>query len=380
MGVSSKRYHLVIGLLKEIKDSEFRVGLTEKGVAQLVKDGHRLIVERSAGSGAGISDKDYLDAGAELVSSAEEVYARSILLIKVKEPLEEEYKFFRENQIIFTFLHLAAEPQLTEALCQSGASALAYETIEDKSGALPLLSPMSQVAGRLAVQNAMYYLQKFTGGKGLLAGGVDGAEKAQVTVLGGGIAGLHAGQMALGMEADLTVLDINEQRLQSLSELLGGKAQLKLSQEENILSALQKTDVFIGSVLLKGHRAPKLISRKMLQAIPEKSVVVDISIDQGGCIETARPTSHREPVYTVDGVIHYCVPNIPSAVSRTSTYALSQVSLPYIRQVAHQGLKKALKEDPGFKKGLNVYRGSITCLPVAEALNRAFRSPEELDF
>ena len=367
---------MILGLPKEIKNSEFRVGLTDKNIQRLVKDGHQVFVQKEAGVGSGISDENYLKAGAKLVDSLEEVYTHAEMIVKVKEPLPKEYSFFRENQIVFTFLHLASEADLTTALCSSGAWAIAYETIEDEQGGLPLLRPMSQVAGRVGLQNGVYYLQRFTGGKGILAGGVTGTEKAQVTILGGGMAGIHSAMMALGLEAQVTILDINETRLKYLSEFFKGKAKLLLSNEENILSALKDTDLFIGSVLLKGHKAPKLIIKEMVRSLPAKSVIVDISIDQGGCVETIRPTSHEDPIYTLYDVIHYAVPNIPSAVSRTSTYALTNASFPYIKEIADKGFKAALLQNPYLKKGLNVYKGHITYPPVAEALNLECRLPK----
>lgn len=369
---------MIIGVPKEIKNSEFRVGLTEKNIQQLCQEGHHVLVQKTAGTGCGISDSDYLKAGAQLLDSLEEVYAEAEMIIKVKEPLPEEYGFFKENQIIFTFLHLAPEPELTSVLCSKGVCAMAYETIEDERGNLPLLIPMSQVAGRVALQNGVYYLQKFSGGKGILAGGVPGTEKAHITILGGGTAGIHSAMMAVGLEAHVTILDINENRLKYLSDFFKDQVELLISNKDNISSSLKKTDLFIGSVLLKGHKAPKLISKEMIQSMPPLSVAVDISIDQGGCIETAHPTSHEEPVYSLYDVIHYCVPNIPSAVSRTSTHALTNVSFPYVKEIADKGFKKAISQNPHLKKGLNVYKGHVTYPPVAEALKREYRLPEEL--
>ena len=354
------------------------MGLTEQNIQQLTKEGHKVLVQKGAGFGSGIQDESYLKAGAQLTDSLEEVYTRAEMIVKVKEPLPEEYGFFKENQIICTFLHLAPEPELTAALCSKGVWAMAYETIEDEQGGLPLLRPMSEVAGRVALQNGIYYLQKFVGGKGILAGGVTGTEKAQITILGGGTAGIHSAMMAVGLEAQVTILDINEDRLKYLSNFFKAKAKLLTSNEENILSTLKNTDLFIGSILLKGHKAPKLITKEMVQSMPEKSIIVDISIDQGGCVETARPTSHEKPIYTLYDVIHYCVPNIPSAVSRTSTYALANASFPYIKEIANKGFKDALKQNSYLKKGLNVYKGHVTYPPVAEALKLECRLPEEL--
>ena len=369
---------MIIGLPKEIKNSEFRVGLTDKNVRQLKLEGHKVIVQKNAGVGSGIPNQSYLKAGAQLVDSLKEVYSLANMIVKVKEPLKQEYPLFKKEQIIFTFLHLAAEPKLTQALLNKKAIAIAYETIEDKKGQLPLLTPMSEVAGRVALQNGVYYLQKFTGGKGILAGGVTGTKKAHISILGGGTAGIHAAKMALGLEANVTILDINPNRLKYLSQVFKNKVELLTSDKKNILSCLKKTDVLIGSVLLKGHKAPKLISTEMVKLMSKKSLVVDISIDQGGCIETAQPTSHQKPTYTLYNVIHYCVPNIPSAVPRTSTYALTNVSFPYIKKIANQGFKKAMISDPYFKKGLNTYKGHITLKPVAQALNKDYKTPEQL--
>ena len=369
---------MIIGLPKEIKDSEFRVGMTHENVKSLTALGHQVFVQKSAGEAVGISDLAYKEAGAELLNSPEEVYQQSEMIVKVKEPLPREYPLLREGQILFTFLHLAAEPELSSLLCSKEVAGIAYETIENEKKQLPLLKPMSETAGRVGLQNAVYYLQKFTGGKGILPGGIEGAKKAQISILGGGAAGLHAALSAVGLDAQVTILDINETRLKQLSNLFNNKVECLLSNEKNILSILRKTDVLIGSVLITGRKAPKLISRNMISLLPEKSVVVDISIDQGGCIETARPTSHTHPVYNVDSIIHYCVPNIPSAVARTSTFALTNKSYPYIEEIAGKGLKQALLENPSLKKGLNTYKGFITCLPVAEAVNLNFRPSEHL--
>lgn len=369
---------MIIGLPKEIKNSEFRVGLTAKNVQNLCQSGHQVWVQKQAGLGSGIKDKSYIKAGAKLTDKLEDIYSKAEMIVKVKEPLPKEYDLFRENQIIFTFLHLAPEPELTEALCSRGVQAIAYETIENEEGGLPLLEPMSQVAGRVGLQNGVYYLQRFTGGKGILAGGVPGTKKAKITILGGGTAGLHSAMMAVGLEADVTILEISPDRLQYLSNVFKGKVELLPSNEKNIISSLQKTDLLIGSILLKGHKAPKLITKEMIQTLPENSVAVDISIDQGGCMETARPTSHENPVYQLYDVIHYCVPNIPSAVPQTSTYALTNASFPYIKEIADKGFKEAFKQNPSLKKGLNVYKGFVTYPSVAKALNRDYQSPEDL--
>ena len=371
---------MIIGLPKEIKNSEFRVGMTNENVQKLTNLGHQIFVQKTAGEGVGISDSDYEKAGAKLLDQLEDVYKKSEMIVKVKEPLKKEYALLQERQILFTFLHLAPEPELTSALCSKKVSGLAYETIENHQGQLPLLKPMSEAAGRVGLQNGVYYLQKFTGGKGILPGGIEGVKKAQVTILGGGTAGLHSALSAVGLSAQVSILDINEDRLKELSRFFNNKVECLPSNEKTILRLLEKTDILIGSVLVIGHKAPKLITKEMMTVLPEKSVVVDISIDQGGCIETARPTSHINPVYTVNGIIHYCVPNIPSAVARTSTFALTNQSYPYIEKIAEQGLTKALKNDTGLKKGLNTYKGSITYEPVAKALNRDYTPLEKLGF
>ena len=370
---------MIIGVPKEIKDSEFRVGLTDENVKQLVKAGQQVFVQKSAGKEIGIFDSAYEKAGAVLLDSIEEIYAKAEMIIKVKEPLKAEYNLFKENQILFTFLHLAPEPELTSALCEKGVCAIAYETIEDETGALPLLKPMSEVAGRVGLQNGIYYLQKFTGGKGVLPGGIEGAKPAQITILGGGAAGIHSAMMAVGLSSQVRILDIDEKRLKYLSEYFNSKVECILSNKESIKQSLKDTDVFIGSVLVTGHKAPKLITKDMMSFLPKKSVVVDISIDQGGCIETARPTSHTKPTYEIDNIIHYCVPNIPSAVARTSTYALTKQSFPYVEQLANKGFKQSM-ENPHFKKGLNVYKGSITYEPVAKALNQEYFPIDKIGF
>ena len=394
---------MIIGVPKEIKNSEFRVGLTDENVRELVSFGHTLLVQKGAGEGIGISDTDYQEAGAKLLDELEQVYRESEMIVKVKEPLAQEYELFQEEQILFTFLHLAPEPELSQALCEKKVSALAYETIEDAKGQLPLLKPMSEIAGRVGLLNGVYYLQKFAGGKGILPGGIAGSKKAQVTILGGGTAGWHSALSALGLEANVTILDVNPERLKELEDFFKGRGNAQpsdrharesghpaklstdtqpsvdcqLSNKESIDALLQKTDILIGAVLVTGHKAPKIISREQIQLLPAKSVVVDISIDQGGCIETARATSHTKPIYIEEDIIHYCVPNIPSAVARTSTFALTNQSFPYIKELGAKGLKEALR-DPGFKKGLNSYQGYITYKPVAKALAREYRQAKDL--
>lgn len=365
---------MVIGVPKEIKDSECRAGLTDKNVQTLAARGHQMLVQSGAGLGSLISDSQYEKAGAVLAESLQEVYEKADLIVKVKEPLPEEYSLFRSGQILFAFLHLAAEPDLAEALCSKGVKALACESIESEFGELPLLKPMSHVAGRLALQNGAYYLQKHLGGRGVLAGGAAGAEKARAVILGGGEAGAQAALMAAGLQARVLILDINPRRLKLLDrffeENVRGSVQTRLSSPENLAAAVKEADLLIGSAMLKGRKAPRLITESMVKSMPEGSVFADIAIDQGGCGETSRPTSHKDPVYQSHQTLHYCVPNIPSAVPRTSTFALTAASFPYIEAIAEKGLERAVKEDKALKKGLNVYKGHVVCPPVAEELKK----------
>ena len=369
---------MIVGVPKEVKNSENRVSLTEVNVSRLVQEGHQVLVQKKAGEASRIFDEQYKTAGAQMTESLEEIYARSDMVVKVKEPLPEEYGFFREDLILFTFLHLAAEPELTRALCRKKIKAMAYETIEDSQGGLPLLKPMSEVAGRVGLLNGVYYLQKHTGGKGILVGGVPGAEEGHIVIVGGGTAGINSASMAVGLKARVTVLDVDLDRLEYIDQLFQGRVHTLFSDEKNLRNSLAKADLAVGSVLLAGHKAPKIVTKDMLGAMSPKSVVVDISIDQGGCFETARPTSHENPVYETQGVIHYCVPNIPSVVSRTSTSALTNAGFPFVRQIANQGLEEALKGNEFLKKGLNVYGGFVTCAPVASALGMKHRPFEEL--
>jgi len=363
---------LIIGVPKEIKDSEYRVGLTAQNVHSLIQKNHKVLIQKTAGVGSLIEDDSYKQAGAVLVDTLLEVYQEADMVVKVKEPLPEEYNYFKENQILFTFLHLAAEPELTQVLCSKKVRAMAYETIENQQGELPLLKPMSQVAGRVGLQNGVYYLQKHQGGRGILTGGIVGVEPAHIVILGGGTAGIHAAMMAVGLESKVTILDISDKQIQFLKKFFKNKVQVLKSNPETLAGVLQSADLLIGSVLLKGEKAPKLVTEQMIQSMPQDSVVVDISIDQGGCVQTARPTSHKNPIYQIYNVIHYCVPNIPSVVPRTSTYALTNVSFPYILEIAEYGLEKALKSNIGLRKGLNTYKGCVSCLPVAKALNREY--------
>lgn len=364
---------MIVGVPKEIKISESRVGLTESGVRQFIAQGHEVLVETQAGVGCFITDADYLAVGAQIIDSAKELYARSAMVIKVKEPLPQEYDLMQEGQILFTYLHLAAEPQLAKVLCDKKIQAIAYETIQEKDGSLPLLTPMSEVAGRMATQVGAFYLQKDHGGKGILLGGVTGVKKAKVTIIGGGVVGIQAAKMAVGLGADVTMLDINHARLGFLDDLFQGRIQTLFSNAQNLEESVIQTDLLIGAVLVTGHKAPQLITETMIHKMSKGSVVVDVAVDQGGCIATCKPTSHLDPIYDINGVLHYCVPNIPGVVPRTSTYALTNATLPYGLALAKYGLKKALEKQPILKSGINVYNGYIAYQAVAQDLNMEYR-------
>ena len=358
---------MIVGVPKEIKDLENRVSTTPAGVSEYVARGHQVVVERCAGAGSGFSDAEYAAAGAELVDSHAEVFARADMIVKVKEPVPSEYDLLRPDQILFTFLHLAADERQLRALIERRVAAVAYETVQLESGALPLLTPMSEVAGRMAVQVGAHYLEKTYGGTGLLLGGVPGVPGANVVIIGCGVVGTNAAQIALGMGANVTVIDKNVERLRQLDHLLHGRLHTLAANRSNIADAVRTADLVIGSVLIAGAKAPKLVTRPMVASMRSGSVIVDVAIDQGGCIETARPTSHSEPVFVVDGVIHYCVTNMPGAVPRTSTFALSNVTLPYALELADLGVQEAAARDPALAKGINVLRGVITHEAVAEA-------------
>lgn len=364
---------MIIGVPKEIKISENRVGMTEAGVRQLVKEGHSLYVEKDAGVGSGILNAQFEKAGAKILDSKAEIYAKAEMIVKVKEPLPEEYELLKENQILYTYLHLAAEAKLTRVLCERKVKAVAYETIQAADGGLPLLTPMSEVAGRMATQIGAFYLQKDHGGKGVLLGGVTGVRPAKVTIIGGGVVGTNAAKMAVGLGADVTVLDVNMARLEYLDDIFEGRITTLHSNFQNIEQSVAQTDLLVGGVLLTGQKAPMLVSQQMVSTMSKGSVVVDVAVDQGGCIETCRPTSHTHPTYEVDGVIHYCVPNMPGVVSRTSTYALTNVTLKYASMLAAMGVEAAIERDPALFLGLNVYGGSVCYEPVARDLGMEYK-------
>jgi len=358
-----------IGVPKEIKDNEFRVGLIPSSVAELVHHGHSVLVETGAGDGAGLSDRDYTDAGAEIVPAPERIFAEAEMILKVKEPLAAERKRLRPGQILFTYLHLAPDIEQTRDLIASGAVCIAYETVTSASGALPLLTPMSEVAGRLAPQVGAHSLEKAQGGRGILLGGVPGVPAAEVVILGGGVSGSHAAAIAVGMGARVTVVDRSADTLKRLSVQFGASISTVFSTRSAIEALVRRADLLIGTVLVPGAAAPKLVSRAMVGTMKPGSVIVDVAIDQGGCVETSRATTHSEPTYKVDGVVHYCVANMPGAVARTSTFALNAVTLPFTLALADKGWKAALNADPHLRNGLNVSQGRVTCAPVAEALN-----------
>jgi alanine dehydrogenase len=362
-----------IGVPKEIKNHEYRVGLVPAGVRELVASGHQVLVQSSAGAGIGVEDAAYVAAGAKIVATAKEVFDTADMVVKVKEPQLAECKMLRPGQVLFTYLHLAADAAQANALMASGATAIAYETVTAPNGSLPLLTPMSEVAGRMSVQVGAASLQKANGGLGVLLGGVPGVPPAKVVVLGGGVSGTSAAEIAVGMRADVTVVDRSLKRLRELDALFGGRLKTAASTAEAIESLVTQADLVIGAVLVVGAAAPKLVTRDMVSKMKKGAVMVDISIDQGGCFETSRPTTHAEPTFVVDGVVHYCVTNMPGAVPRTSTFALTNATLPYVRQLADLGAEKALAADPHLAAGLNVHAGAITCEAVARDLNLAYR-------
>lgn len=369
---------MLIGIPKEIKNNENRVALTPSGVHSLVAEGHDVLVQKGAGLGSGFLDQDYEQEGAKLVDDAAQAWSAQ-MVVKVKEPLEEEYGYLRPDLILFTYLHMAAAPSLGQAMLAAKTSGIAYETVRDQAGHLPLLVPMSEVAGRMAVQIGAHFLTKQEGGSGVLLGGVPGVPKGKVTIIGGGVVGTHAARIALGLGAQVTILDISAKRLAELEEVFGHAIQTLMSNPYNIAASVADADVVIGAVLIPGAKAPKLVTEKMVQSMRPGSVIVDVAVDQGGVIETAdQVTSHDNPVYEKHGILHYAVPNIPGAVARTSTIALTNVTLPYVIALANKGLHQALAHDPGLAQGLTTYKGHLTNLAVAEGLNLSYRPYEEI--
>jgi alanine dehydrogenase len=366
-----------VGVVKEIKPDEYRVALTPAGARELVRRGHEVLVEAGAGLGSAFEDSDYKSVGAR-VGSVNDVWGTSDLVLKVKEPIEEEYGRLREGLVLFTYLHLAADRPLTEALVESGATCIAYETVETDDRQLPLLAPMSEVAGRLAAQAGAYFLEKPLGGRGLLLGGVAGVAPASVVVIGGGMVGYNAAVIALGLGAHVRVLDKSIPRLRQLEQTLSGRVELVFSSGLLVEESVLRADVVIGAVLVPGALAPKLVTRELVAAMKEGAVVCDVAIDQGGCFETSRPTTHSDPVYKVDGVTHYCVANMPGAVPVTSTYALTNVTLPYVEAIADLGVREAISHDPALARGVNVIEGKLTYEAVAEAHGLEFAALEDV--
>jgi len=357
-----------IGVPKEIKNHEYRIGLTPAGVRELAGHGHEIMVQRDGGKAIGLTDELYERAGAEMVDTPEEIFERAEMIIKVKEPQPNECEMLREGQVLYTYLHLAPDPRQTEGLVKSGCTAIAYETVTDQHGGLPLLAPMSEVAGRMSIQAGAHALERAQGGSGILIGGVPGVRAADVMVIGGGVVGLNAARMAMGLGADVTIFDRSLPRLKHIDELYGDHLNTLYSTEEAIEEHLARADLVIGAVLIPGASAPKLVRREQLKLMEPGSVLVDVAIDQGGCFETSRPTTHQEPTYEVDGIIHYCVANMPGAVARTSTFALTNATLAYAVQIARKGVRQALLDDAHLMNGLNVHRGQVTCEAVARDL------------
>jgi alanine dehydrogenase len=369
---------MIIGVPKEIKDNEARVGVTPAGVKALTEAGHYVLVETQAGAQSGFPDAEYQNAGAEIVGDAGHVWCKSETVVKVKEPIEQEYVFFREGLVLFTYLHLAPLPALTEKLLESKVIGIAYETVRDRQGTLPLLVPMSEVAGRMSVQVGATHLEKERGGRGILLGGVPGVPPAHVCIIGGGIVGSNAARIALGFGAKVTLVDVNLSRLRELDDIFNGRLYTLASNSYNVAHATREADLVIGGVLIPGAMAPKIVTRSMVSAMKKGAVIVDVAIDQGGCVETAKPTSHSNPSYLVDGVVHYCVTNMPGAVPHTSTLALTNSTFPYLLRIANMGAREALKRDAGFAGGLNTWLGTLTHRGVAEGQHRPWTAAASL--
>ncbi|MGA1847311.1 alanine dehydrogenase [Deferribacter abyssi] len=368
---------MIIGVPKEIKPDENRISITPAGVHELVKNGHKVLIEKDAGIGSGISNEEFIQEGAMIVESANEIFEKSEMIIKVKEPQPVEIEKFKEGQIVFTYLHLAPDERQTKGLIEKKVVAIAYETIE-VNGKLPLLEPMSEIAGKMSSLMGAYYLAKPYGGRGVLAGGVAGVHNAKFVIIGGGTAGLNAAKIASGLGAYVIVMDINLERMRYLENILPANCKMIMSNKVNIENEIKDADVVIGTVLIPGAKAPKLITKEMITKMKKGAVIVDVSIDQGGCVETSKPTTHHDPVYEIDGILHYCVANMPGAYARTSTYALTNATLPFVLEIANKGWKKACKESESIKKGVNVAFGQVTCKPVAEAHNLPFKNIEDI--
>ena len=369
---------MIIGVPKEIKDHEARVGVTPAAAKALTEAGHTVLVETHAGAQSGFPDHEYQDAGAEIVGDAGYAWGKADTVVKVKEPIESEYVYFREGLVLFTYLHLAPLPDLTDKLLHSGVIGIAYETVRDRQGTLPLLTPMSEVAGRMSVQVGAAYLQREHGGRGILLGGVPGVPPAHVTIVGGGIVGTNAARIALGLGAKVTLVDLNLNRLREIDDIFNGRIYTLASNSYNLAHSTHEADLVIGAVLIPGATAPKIVTRAMVSKMKKGAVIVDVAIDQGGCVETARPTSHSDPSYTEYGVVHYCVTNMPGAVPHTSTLGLTNATFPYLLRLANLGAREALRQDPGLAEGLNTWMGKLTHRGVAESQERAWTAPAEV--
>ncbi len=363
-----------IGIPKEIKNQEYRIGLTPDNIADLKALGHQINIENNAGNAIGFSNEQYLQAGGTICDNASQVWQDSDMIVKVKEPQSQEFQYIKERHLLFTYLHLAAEPSLTKALVDSKCAAIAYETITDHNGKLPLLKPMSEVAGRMSVLQGCHFLEKSKGGSGILISGIPGVEPAKVTVIGAGIAGINAARMAMGLGARVTILDVSLDRLQQLDDMFGPNLTTLASSPANLKRIIASSDLVIGAVLLPGKSAPKLVTENMIKTMQAGSVVVDIAIDQGGCFETSQPTTHDDPIYIKHGIVHYCVTNMPGAFARTSTIGLTNATFPFVAKLAQDGIK-ALQNNTGLQDGLNVYKGKITCKGVADDLDYPFQNP-----
>ena len=368
---------MIIGTPKELKNNEERVALTPAGASELVRRGHEVLVQTTAGLGSGFTDEMYIESGAKILQDIQSVYEKSEMIVKVKEPVRQEYDLIREGQLVFTYFHFASSEDLTKAMIEKKAICLAYETVEKEDATLPLLVPMSEVAGRMAVQEGAKYLEKPQKGRGVLLAGVPGVKPGKVLILGGGIVGSNAAKMAAGLGADVTIADINVSRLRYLDDVMPANVNTIMSNDYNIREAIRETDLVIGAVLIHGAKAPVLISRDMLKEMKPGAVLVDVAVDQGGCIETCQPTTHENPTYIIDNVVHYCVANMPGAVPHTSTMALTNVSLPYISELAGKGWVEACKENNQLKKGLNIIKGNIVYKAVADAFNMPFAGVDE---
>ncbi len=367
-----------IGTVTEIQDHEYRVGLVPGGVKALTAAGHEVVIQNNAGVGSGINNEEYEAAGATILDTADEIFATADMVIKVKEPLASEVAKLREDQILFTYLHLAPLQELTQRLLDRGVAGVAFETITAPDRSLPLLTPMSEVAGRMAIQEGAHYLEKAEGGLGTLLGGVPGVPRGRISIIGGGVVGLNACKMAVGLGAQVTILEKSHARMQYLDDIFEGRITTLMSNPLAIHETVKEADLVIGAVLIPGAAAPRIVTRQMVSDMKNGAVIIDVAVDQGGCIETTRPTTHSDPTFVVDGVVHYCVANMPGAVPRTSTFALTNVTLPYALDIADNGLKDAALSNPGLKAGVNTYKGKVTCEPVAKSQNREFTPVEEL--